>query len=107
MKFISSRELRIHPGFVWKRLREEKDLVITNNGKPVGILTFIEEDSLEEVLTTLRQARAQAAACRIRQGATARGLHQLKDRHIQEIISRSRATTRKAASGTRRCKLCC
>jgi hypothetical protein len=26
MKFISSRELRINPGAVWKRLREEKVL---------------------------------------------------------------------------------
>lgn len=40
MKFVSSRELRINPGAVWKRLRQEQDLVITANGKPRAVLTF-------------------------------------------------------------------
>ncbi len=38
MKFVSSRELRINPGAVWHLLRQEKDLVITSNGKPVAVL---------------------------------------------------------------------
>lgn len=102
MKFISSRELRINPGQVWKRLREENDLVVTSNGKPVGLLTFVEEDSLEDVLATLRQGRAQAAAARLRRDATARGLDKLTDKAIQGIIRKSRQGGRKAVAGGRR-----
>ena len=96
MKFVSSRELRINPGAVWKRLRQEKDLVITSNGKPIGVLTYAEEDHLEEVLATLRQGRAQAAASRIRAAAAARGLDRLTDEALQEIIQKTRRAGRPA-----------
>ena len=99
MKFVSSRELRINPGAVWKRLRQEKDLVITSNGKPVAVLTFAEEDNLEDVLTTLRQGRAQAAVTHLRQAAVARGLNTLTDEAIQNIIQKTRRGGRRKAVG--------
>lgn len=102
MKFVSSRELRINPGAVWKRLRQEKDLVITSNGKPVGVLTHAEEDSLEDVLATLRQARAQAAAAKIRGIAMTQGLDKLTGKNIQEIIQKSRLAGHKSAVGGKR-----
>lgn len=102
MKFVSSRELQINPGAVWKRLREEKDLVITTNGKPVGILTFADEDSLEEVLTTLRQGRALSTAARIRQRANEKRLDRLSDYAIETIINRTRTPRRKGMVGGKR-----
>jgi prevent-host-death family protein len=102
MKFISSRELRINPGAVWKRLRQEKDLVITSNGKPVAVLTSAEEDSLEDVLTTLRQGRAQAAVAHIRQAAVAHGLDKLTDEAIQDVVRKTRREGRKAVGGSKR-----
>ena len=102
MKFISSRELRIRPGAVWKLLRQEMDLVITSNGKPIGVLTFAEEDNLEEVLGMLRQGRAQSAAANIRRVAVAKGLDNLTDKRVREIIRKSRQAGRKAAAGGRR-----
>jgi prevent-host-death family protein len=102
VKFVSSRDLRINPGAIWKRLREEKDLVITSNGKPVGVLTFADEDSLEDVLTTLRQGRALSAAARIRQNAARKRMNQLSDHDIETIIQRTRALRRKAMAGGKR-----
>ena len=102
MKFISSRELRINPGKVWAQLRDEKDLVITSNGKPIGVLTCADESSLEEVLAVLRQGRAQAAAAEMRRVTVARGLDKLTDKSIREIIQRGRQSGRKAAAGGRR-----
>lgn len=103
MKFVPTRALRINPGEVWSLLEQEKDLVITSNGKPVGVLTLADEDSLEEVLATLRQGRAQAAVAEIRRVAAARGLDRLTERGVQEIIRRTRKPRqRRAASGTRR-----
>ena len=61
MRFVSSRELRIRPGAVWSLLREHQDLVITANGKPIGVMTAVDEGNLEDVLATLRQGRAQSA----------------------------------------------
>lgn|SRR5262249_37141207 len=95
MKFVSSRELRINPGGVWKRLREEKDLVVTANGKPIGVLTAADEDGLEEVLTTLRQGRAQAAVAHLRRIAVARGLDALGEREVESVIRKTRRSRRR------------
>jgi prevent-host-death family protein len=102
MKFVSSREFRINPGSVWRRLRREKDLVITSNGKPVGVMTFVDEDNLEDVLATLRQGRAQAAVAHLRQRAVAEGLDKLSDRTVQSIVRKSRSNRRRRVVGERR-----
>ena len=103
MKFVPTRALRINPGEVWRLLRQERDLVITSNGKPVGILTLADEESLEDVLATLRQGRAQAALAGIRRAAVARGLDRLTQRHVQAIVEKTRKPRRPgAATSTRR-----
>lgn len=101
MKFVSSRELRISPGGVWKRLRQEKDLVITSNGKPIGVLTIAEEENLEDVLVTLRQGRAQAAIARMRLSALERGLDKLTDEDIEGVIRKTRKAKPKSIAGSK------
>jgi PHD/YefM family antitoxin component YafN of YafNO toxin-antitoxin module len=90
MKFVPARALRINAGEIWKLLRQERDLVITSNGKPVGVLTLADEDSLEDVLATLRQGRAQAALAGIRRAAVVRGLDRLTQRRVQEVVEKAR-----------------
>jgi len=103
MKFVPTRALRINPGEVWRLLRQERDLVITSNGKPVGVLTLADEDSLEDVLATLRQGRAQAGLAGIRRTAVARGLDRLTPRRVQEIVEKARKVRRsRTASSARR-----
>lgn len=102
MKFVASRELRIRPGAVWKILEQEKDLVITSNGRPIAVLTFASEENLEDILGALRQGRAQAAAVAIRRAAVDRKLDRLTDKEIHEIIRKGRQARRKTASGGRR-----
>ena len=101
MKFVSSRELRINPGTVWKLLRQEKDLIVTSNGKPLGVLTVAEEEDLEDVLATLRRGRAQAAVARMRQAALGQGLDKLSDKAIEGIIRKARRSGRKAVAGAK------
>ena len=102
MKFISSRELRITPGTVWRKLDQEKDLVITSNGRPIGVLTLAKEDSLEDVLASLRAGRAQRAALVLRRAALARGLNTWSDKDIQDAIRKGRQANRKFTAGGRR-----
>ena len=53
MKFVTIRELRNRPGRIWDELRGD-DLVLTADGKPVGILVGVEEEDLEASLGALR-----------------------------------------------------
>ncbi len=47
MKFIAVRDFRTRSSKIWQELAEEKELVITSNGKPIAILSAVSEDNLE------------------------------------------------------------
>ena len=102
MKFVSRRELRISAGAVWTKLEQEKDLVVTSNGRPIAVLTLANEDSLEDVLASLRAGRAQRTALTLRRAAVARGLNKWSDKDIQDVIRKGRQANRKFSAGGRR-----
>ena len=93
MRFLSVRELRNEPGKVWREL-EQEDLVVTANGRPVGILVSVKEGDLEQTLLALRRARAAVAVSRMRRRAGERGVERFSaaeiDREIRAV--RRRAT---------------
>ena len=94
MKFVTIRELRNRPGRVWDDLRGD-DLVLTANGKPVGILVGVEEEGLEDALASLRRARALQAVSRLRQQAAVTGARELTPRQVATEI---RAVRRRRSS---------
>lgn len=95
MKFLSVRELRNRPGRVWERLLKE-DLVLTANGRPVGVLVGVDEGRLEETVTTLRRARAMLAVSRMRRRAAETGADKLTPAEIDREIRKVRRQRRSA-----------
>ena len=55
MKFVSVRDLRLKPGDIWKLAKQEKDLIITSNGRPVAILTGVNEETFSEELDAIQR----------------------------------------------------
>jgi len=77
MKFISVRDLRGRSAEIWRDLPEEREMVITSNGRPVAILAAVNESNLEESLAAFRQTRAVDAAASIQRRSIARGVDAL------------------------------
>ena len=96
MEFITVRDLRTRPGQIWDKLREQRDLILTN-GRPIAVLSHIDEGGVEETLASLRRARAQAALSRLRADAAGRGLDRLSDAEIEAEIAAARAERQKSA----------
>jgi antitoxin (DNA-binding transcriptional repressor) of toxin-antitoxin stability system len=48
MKFLQVREIRTRYGKVLEQLRKEKKIVLTSKGKPVALLTELNEDNFED-----------------------------------------------------------
>ena len=48
LKFLQVREIRTRYGKVLEQLRKEKRIVLTSKGKPVALLTDLNEDNLRE-----------------------------------------------------------
>jgi PHD/YefM family antitoxin component YafN of YafNO toxin-antitoxin module len=90
MRFVNVRELRLRPGEVWKKLKTEKDLVLTSNGKPFAILNSTDEENLEQTLTLLRRSRALEAMERLQEASREKGLDRLSADEIQKEIQSAR-----------------
>ncbi|HUW11722.1 MAG TPA: hypothetical protein VM537_18470 [Anaerolineae bacterium] len=91
MEFITVRDLRTRPGQIWDKLRQQRDLIVTANGRPIAVLSHVDEGAVEETLASLRRARAQAALSRLRAGAAAQGLDRLSAGEIETQIAAARA----------------
>lgn len=90
MRFVSVRELRGQSAAVWKTLANEKDLIVTSNGKPIALLSAMSDENLEESLSALRRARAQAAATAMQQASVRAGTDRLSLHDINAEIDATR-----------------
>jgi prevent-host-death family protein len=95
MVFVASRELRIRPKAVWKRLAEDREVIITSNGQPIALLTPVKPETLEEDLAVLRRTRALAALERIHRKALKTGKDKMTDEQIEAVIERYRKAQRR------------
>jgi len=73
MKFLSVRDLKTKSSQVWKDLPEQKEMVVTSNGRPIALLSSINENNLEQVLTAFRRARATNALASIQYDSIQKG----------------------------------
>jgi antitoxin (DNA-binding transcriptional repressor) of toxin-antitoxin stability system len=89
MKFISIRDLRRKTSEIKKSLARN-DLVLTSNGRPFALVSRVSEESLEEELKALQQARAKVALDRLREEARERGLSGVSMEKVDQIIAEVR-----------------
>lgn len=95
MKYVSIRELRNRPGRVWSTLSKE-DVVLTANGKPMGVLVGVDETRLDDTVEAIRRAKAVLAVSRIRRKAAQTGTDRISMEEINREIRGVRARRRPA-----------
>ena len=94
MKFVTVRELRSKTASLRKDLDQDREIVLTANGRPFAVVSRIEPDSLEEELQAIRRARAKVAVERLRAQAQAKGLNRLTMDDIDAIVAETRRQRR-------------
>tara|TARA_B100000614_G_scaffold229146_1_gene221361 strand:+ start:179 stop:460 length:282 start_codon:yes stop_codon:yes gene_type:complete len=92
MKFVTVRDFRTSPAAIWKQLPEEGELVITNNGKPIALLTPVSDQNLEESLKSIRAARAASAVRTMQQLSARNGNAALTAEDIASEIESTRTS---------------
>lgn len=92
MKFLSVRDLKAKSAKVWQELPDQKEMVITSNGRPIALLSSINENNLEQVLTAFRQARASNAVSLIQYESIQKGTDGIS---LDEINAEIRAVRSK------------
>ena len=91
MKFLSVRDLKTKSSQVWKELPDQKDMVITSNGRPIALLSSINEDNLEQILSAFRQARAIQAVTSIQYNSVRKGTDKITLEEINNEIKSVRS----------------
>ena len=94
MKFVTIRDLRSKTAAIRKDLEQEREIVLTANGRPFAVMTPVGSDTVEDEIRAIRHARAKAAVERIRARARARGLDRLTMQEIDTLIAESRRARR-------------
>ena len=97
MKFLSVRDLRGKSAQIWKDLPEEREMIITSNGRPIAILAAISESNLEESLAAFRQARAVEAVAALQRRSADQGTDTITMEEIDaeiQAVRKSRTTIR-------------
>lgn len=94
MRFVGVRELRLKPREVWKKLREEGELVLTMNGKPMAVLAQVSEENLEQTFRALRRLRFQEVLAAARSHSVSKGLDKMSDEEVEAEIAAARKSAR-------------
>ena len=89
MDFLTIRDFR--SASVWDRLSKQEEAVLTNNGRPVALILAL-DGNFEEVLGSVRQAKAMRALNAIRAEAAERGF--LSEEEINAEIQAYRSKKR-------------
>ncbi|HXL73082.1 MAG TPA: type II toxin-antitoxin system Phd/YefM family antitoxin [bacterium] len=87
MKFVSVRDFRSKSGKVWKDLADEKDILLTSNGKPIALVSSVSEDTMDDSLAALRQARAMMAVERMQSRSVSKGTSTMSLKEINAEIA--------------------
>jgi len=95
MKFLSVRDLRGNSARVWRELPNEREMVVTSNGRPVAVLTAVDQSNVEQSLAAWRRVRATQAISNIQQESVRNGTDQLSMTEIDAEITRARQARRK------------
>jgi antitoxin (DNA-binding transcriptional repressor) of toxin-antitoxin stability system len=91
MKFLSVRDIKTKSSQVWKDLPCQKEMVITNNGRPIAILSTINENNLEQVLSAFRRARTMEAVTSIQYDSVRKGTDKITMYEIDDEIKSVRS----------------
>jgi hypothetical protein len=98
MKLIAIQDLK-QPRQLKERLRAEKELLLTSDGRPVAVMINVDaSEDPETVIQSIRDSRSRLALSRIREEAARSGAARLP----LDEINREIAATRKARRSSRR-----
>jgi antitoxin (DNA-binding transcriptional repressor) of toxin-antitoxin stability system len=95
MKFLSVRDLKTKSAQVWKDLPDQKEMIVTSNGRPIALLSSINENNLEQVLTAFRHARATNAVATVQYESAQKGTDKISMDEINAEIGAVRSKREK------------
>jgi antitoxin (DNA-binding transcriptional repressor) of toxin-antitoxin stability system len=86
MKFVTVRDFKASPSAIWKKLPSEREWIITNKGKPIALLTPLNDETLEDTVCAVRKAKAINAVKKMQEISVSLGNDKMSLEEINAII---------------------
>jgi antitoxin (DNA-binding transcriptional repressor) of toxin-antitoxin stability system len=86
MKFLTVKDLRNKSSQIWQDLANEQEMIITYNGRPVALLSPINDKNFEISLNSIRRARAIEAVSALQRESLNQGTHKISLEEINQEI---------------------
>lgn len=90
MKFITVRDFRASPSTIWRKLSSEREMIVTSKGKPIALLTPLNDESLEDTVSAVRKAKAINAVKKMQETSVFLGNDKMSLKKINSIIKDAR-----------------
>ena len=71
-------------------MKPSDEVVLTNNGKPVAIISGVTEDTLEDTLYSIRRSRTLRALGKLQTQSVSKGTDQITEDEIEAEIQATR-----------------
>ena len=75
---------------MWERLDREREIILTSNGKPIALLTRVNDEDFEKTIAAVRRARALMAMEEMQRASLAAGKNRISDAEIETEIKATR-----------------
>ena len=83
-------ELRKESSKFLQTMKPSDEVVLTNNGKPVAIISGVTEDTLEDTLYSIRRSRTLRALGKLQTQSVSKGTDQITEDEIEAEIQATR-----------------
>jgi antitoxin (DNA-binding transcriptional repressor) of toxin-antitoxin stability system len=90
MKFVAVRTLSMDPAKVWRDLAQEKELILTDQGRPFALLTPIGDATFDREVDAFHEARALNALRSLQAASVAEGTGDLSMEEIAVLVAKAR-----------------
>jgi antitoxin (DNA-binding transcriptional repressor) of toxin-antitoxin stability system len=90
MEFITITDFKTSSANIWKKLIQEQEMIITDNGKPVALLTPLSDTTFEDTLSAVRKAKAINTVKLIQQLSKKNGTDKMSLEEINHEIKMAR-----------------
>jgi hypothetical protein len=95
MRYITVQSLGRDLDKIRRQLSKDRDLVVTCRGKPIAILSAVDEGEVEPSLAALRRARGMAAMKSMQATSRRLGNHRMSMKQIDTEIAAARRERRR------------
>jgi antitoxin (DNA-binding transcriptional repressor) of toxin-antitoxin stability system len=95
MRFITVRDFRTSSSSIWKNLPSEREMIVTNNGKPIALLTPLTDKTLEDTVSAVRRATAINAVKKMQEISKELGNDKMTLDEINTVITNTRNRSKK------------